>query len=837
MVRTREREAAEEQPVAVINDPHLLPYWAGLSKSAKQIHLARYSRIGVMAAELRVPPAETIAARSPRSIVTAGVPANIRVNNPAEDTGAGNHTTQSETSIAAAPPNIVVTFNDSNPIAGFSGYANSRDSGLSFTDDVDVSTSTLDAGDGVCCVDRGGVFYTSMLQAADAGFMVLTIEVAKSTDGGATFGALVNPSAGIAAAGDSMDKQWLAVDATGGARDGRLYLAWTRFTASGDATLVASTSGDGGATWLVPQTLSTVNSGATPHQGASIAVAPDGAAYLAWLDRQASQILLRRSVDGGTTWTNPVTGGGSAATLTQVDLLNGGFEALSFPSIAVGPDGTVYITYHAAAAGDAANVMLSRSLDGGVTFSAPIKVSDDTGTTDQFQPSVAVTNNNVVGVMFYDRRNDPTNTNIDVYLAMSLDRGATFLANQRITETAFPPAVNFEPDRIRGDYMGDYNQMVAVGTRFYLAWGDNRDTVGTRNDPDVFFASIGTEDCYVRDNPADDGYAPSQPGQAWQSPDIQPAMNPSIFGTPNPVTVVVHNHGPKDATAVTTRLYWADPATYIPRAAWRPDRIQVETSPGVFSNTNEQLIGTVPAAGTASPAQPFSWNPPPPAWATDVGHFCLLTETESTGDPLRDAFAGGWDAIEKDNNLAVRNVHVQPLAGKGPHQIRFFVGADLEEELLTDLVIDARLMPPGWLGALRLDPKIAHDAKVAQGKIELTLDEEEAERDKERERTYRARAKREGHSYVPTPRARLVLRRGIVRVTGLRVSAGKNSLAALDLEAGRETIPKEGRIRLTQRIGGQTVGGLVYLLRPAEAANQSAERSSGKPQSNGGDAG
>jgi hypothetical protein len=158
---------------------------------------------------------------------------------------------------------------------------------------------------------------------------------------------------------------------------------------------------------------------------------------------------------------------------------------------------------------------------------------------------------------------------------------------------------------------------------------------------------------------------------------------------------------------------------------------------------------------------------------------------------------------------------VQPLTGKGPHQIRFFVGADLEKELLTDLVIDARLLPPGWRGALRLDPKIARDAKVAQGDLELSLDEEETEREEERERAHRARAKREGHDYMPTPRARLVLRRGIMRVTGLRVPAGANSLAAIDLEAGRETLPKEGRIRLTQRIGGQTVGGLMYLLRPA----------------------
>jgi hypothetical protein len=785
----------------LMTDPRQLSYWPYLSKSIRRLVELRLTPDVLDVDPLGKYPV-SVTDRSPRSVVTAEVPANVRVNNPSEDTGSG--TTQSETSLAVASPYIVVTFNDSNRSAGFSGYSNSNDGGLDFNDDIDISTNLLDLGDGVACVDRSGAFFVAFLRATDATFNSMSVQVARSTDNGTTFGAAVNASDGIAAAGDSMDKEWIAVDTTGGSTDGRLYVAFTRFLASGAGTLVTTYSTDHGATWATPQTVSPPVAGSAIHQGASLAVAPNGDVYVAWLDRVGGNIMLRKSTDGGATYINSVTGGGVVATIAMVGKLNGGFEAESFPSIAIGPDGNVYISYHAAALPDQSNVYLTRSTDGGLSWSAPLKVSDDTGTTDQFQPSVAVTSSNVVGVMFYDRRNDPSNTNIDVYLAMSLDQASTFLPNQRITETSFPPAVNFDP-KIRTDYMGDYNQMVVVGTRFHLVWGDNRDTVGARNDPDVFYAQIGTEDCYIRDNLADDGYPPSQAGQAWQSPDIQPAMSPTIFGTINPVTLVVHNHGPKSAANVSARLYWADPATYIPRAAWRPDRITVG---GVA--TNEQTIATVPSAATATPPQTFDWDPPPPAWATEIGHFCLLAEIESPGDPLRDANAGGWKAIEGDNNLAVRNVHVQPM-GNAPVQIRFLIGTEPKMDIRADLVVDGRLIPVGWQVALRIDPAIAAGARISNGKLEEKVDDRQLEA--ELQRRWRRLHGDDGATYVATPAGRIqLLRRTVLRIEGIRLPAGSGSLAAIDFVQTSGTLGKAGQLRITQRIDGQVVGGLLYLL-------------------------
>jgi hypothetical protein len=763
-----------------------LPYWEGLSSDARRLLAARARPAAAAEAlALTPPPAPARPAVLVMSPTAPGLPVNVRVNNPGEDTGSVS-TTQSEPSLAVSPPHIVVGFNDSNPVSSFSGYANSDTAGVAFTDDAGIAGPQ--SGDTVLTVNSAGDFYFAMLSSDAAGNP--NIGVSRSTDHGVTFSAPADASTTANDPAGFQDKEWLTVDTTGGARDGTLYLAWTNFRPDGTAQIMFARSTDQGATWSAPLGLSAQGPG-FGHQGAMPAVAPDGTVYVAWLDRATSQLLVRRSDDGGVNFANPVGGGGAIVTINQIPgLMPGSIRANSFLSIAVGPDGTVYVVYAARVGADNGDVFLVRSADQGQTWSAPLRVNDDATTNDQWMPSVAVAATGVVGVMFYDRRNDPANLNIDIYLALSTDGGQTFLANQRITDATFPPAVNFDPV-IAANYMGDYNQMVAVGTRFYLAWGDNRDTVGTRNDPNVYFAIAGTEDCYVRDNPADDGTAPSTPGQAWRSPDILPTMNPSIFGTPNPVQIQVHNHGPRDAADVTVRLYWTDPATLIPRAAWRPDRIQVETSPGVFTNTNEQVIGLIPAGGMAEPAQPFIWDPPKPSWATDVGHFCLLAEIESAGDPLTFPGVGGWQTIERDNNLAVRNVHVQEVGGRRPTPIRFFIGADLEQALVAELLIDPRRVPRELALSLRLEAAIARHAKFGRAEI-LHRDD----------KTITLR--------IPP---------AITRITGLELAPKRNSLAEFQLQPTKHEAFKAGYLQVTQRVDGQTTGGLLYLLRSKEDIN------------------
>ena len=463
------------------------PFFDLLSSSAQLTLIAR-QRKAEAPPEAAASPA--VAPSAPPASFGLGpfvVPANIRVNNPSEDIFAGQRTTQSEPSIAVSGKNVVVGYNDSTLAPNYTGYSNSANGGALFTDRGGLPGNQ--SGDNVLAADRHGNFYYATLSTDAAGNS--SVGVSKSTNGGVTFTLPVDASTTANGPAFFQDKEWLIVDNSGEDNDGNVYLVWTKFAPMGEQILIARST-NGGTAWSAPVALSTIGN----HQAAIAAVDPEGDLYVCWLDRGASQILIRKSHDGGLTFTNPVNGGAAVQSIVQIPgTMKGNIRANSFPSIAIDQDdGQIYITYAAQVAGDQGDVFLTVSTDHGKTWGAPVRVNDDATKTDQWMPSVAVTDDGVVGVMFYDRRNDPVNNlNIDVYLAVSTDHGKSVHANQRITTTTFPPAVNFDP-AIAFNYMGDYNQMVAKDERFYMAWGDNRDLVGVRNDPNVYFAVFDVDD-------------------------------------------------------------------------------------------------------------------------------------------------------------------------------------------------------------------------------------------------------------------------------------------------------------------------------------------------------
>src|SRR5262249_50684768 len=125
---------------------------------------------------------------------------------------------------------------------------------------------------------------------------------------------------------------------------------------------------------------------------------------------------------------------------------------------------------------------------------APARVNDDVGNTDQFLPSVAVTTDGAVGVMWYDRRDDPLHNGVlEVYGTLSKD-GTSFGTARRISTAGWLPLTT--PLDIRSNYHGDYNQMSALTDRpgFFINWGDDRSGL----DADVYGAvvesAIFTED-------------------------------------------------------------------------------------------------------------------------------------------------------------------------------------------------------------------------------------------------------------------------------------------------------------------------------------------------------
>ena len=508
---------------------------------------------------------------------------DVQVNNSAGDTP--ENTTQSETALAVFGNTICAGFNDSGG-AGLSGFARSTNLGDTWTDQGSLGAGRN--GDPVVAVHEAtGDFYYAN-NATIGGNPAIGVQ--RSTDDCVTFGGQADASAAssVLQAAPNVttlsDKPWIAVDNTGGANDGNIYVCWTRFIdtnnpSDGNADtseLRFSRSINNGATFVNEQVIQA--QGPAPF-GCSIKVGPTGQVYVTWADRfggTLGDIRFRASTDGGLTFganTQVSTGNRLPGTDNVVNCgpnnnrtaLNGNIRMLHQSWLAVdttgGPfDGNLYAVWASDPVSpmgttDHSDVFFSRSTNGGANWSAPLQLGGGT-VTDQFEPFVEVAGAGAVSVAWYDRRNDAANNfNIDVFKAFSTDGGATFGGIQRVTDQTFgvPPInPNFDP-RIANCYMGEYIGVAGDDRNFYYLWGDNRNTLTTTNfpagraDPDVFFESevapiVNTADLEITksDNP-----------------------DPVVAGGQLVYTITVENNGPDIALDVVVTDTLPSEVTYI----------------------------------------------------------------------------------------------------------------------------------------------------------------------------------------------------------------------------------------------------------------------------------
>ncbi|RMG51473.1 MAG: exo-alpha-sialidase [Acidobacteria bacterium] len=392
------------------------------------------------------------------------------------------------------PDNLVAGANEGGLGSARVAFYRSTDGGRTWrAGQIRQPQGFVNGSDPGLTADAHGHFFYSFIAFTPrrTGVPIGGVFVAQSTNGGRTFR---RPVAVIEHLNESdpdfEDKSFIAADANPlSPFANNLYVSWTSFLSRGGVEIKFARSTDDGRSFEAPLRIRRAGN----QQFSLPVVGPDGEVYVIW--QLGTTFRLARSTDGGQTFARdrrvasfiPI---GTVDPDTGQRMLNGGFRVATYPAMAAdtspGPHrGNLYVVWSDGRYGDA-DILFTRSTDGGETWSfPPIRINDDEqgNGRDQFFPWVSVdpTNGTVV-VMFYDRRSDPENLILDVFVTRSTDGGETFEPNFQVNTESFDPTDDFI---FQGSFIGDYNGLVAFDDRAFPVWTDTR-----RGEQDIFGARI-----------------------------------------------------------------------------------------------------------------------------------------------------------------------------------------------------------------------------------------------------------------------------------------------------------------------------------------------------------
>src|SRR5262249_29107399 len=333
--------------------------------------------------------------------------------------------------------------------------------------------------------------------------------VVRSTNGGRTWSApttLINNQAppGTDPIDLANDKEAVTADPT---NSNYAYVVWDLLDHPSDsqdfnafhglpfreAALFARTT-DGGVTWEPAQNLTNFQANVSAF-GDQIVVEPDGTLVDVFTRGNGSGnqkpqadrtvVAVMRSTDKGLTWSDIITGPAEEVIdVTDPDTAAPVRDGEPILDVAVDPhNGNLYAVWTDARFSGFVHddIAFSMSTDGGLTWSAPIKVNQTptnllAGNQQAFTPSVAVAADGTVAVTYYDFRNNTADPGLptDSWLAHA-SSNFTDPSSWAASQLRLPDASsNMEnaPLTSGGYFRGDYQGLAAAGSSFYALFGE-----------------------------------------------------------------------------------------------------------------------------------------------------------------------------------------------------------------------------------------------------------------------------------------------------------------------------------------------------------------------------
>ena len=351
--------------------------------------------------------------------------------------------------------------------------------------------------------------------------------VSRTTDRGLTWS---NPVTLIRDGSDFFnDKESITADST----DARyVYAVWDRLSAGGSGPTWLGRTADGGKTWEAARLIYDPGPGNQTINN-QIVVLPDGT-LVDFFTRitnagtgSSTALVVIRSQDKGLTWSLPVVIAALQALGTRDPETGTPIrDGATLGSIAAGRNGTLAVAWQDSrfSGGVRDGIAFSRSTDGGLTWSAPVRVNS-VPTVQALIPAVNVRSDGTIGVTYYVLRNntnDPTTLPADYWLARSTD-GISWIE----THVSGPFDLAIAPNA-GGLFLGDYQALASIGNVF-VPFFVQTNSGNTSNRTDVY-ASLANSAMAATANSA---AVVLQPGQSREEVRVQAASAPPLAGTPD----------------------------------------------------------------------------------------------------------------------------------------------------------------------------------------------------------------------------------------------------------------------------------------------------------------
>ena len=393
-------------------------------------------------------------ARTPGMRATEGPYVSVQVN--VDESG------QNIVGDAANEPSIAINPTDpSNMVIGWRQFdtisSNFRQAGNGHTFDggqtwfvPNVIEPGIFRSDPVLAPAAGGAIFYQSLTIENGNDFIL--HVFRSTNGGATW-----PTKTFAWGGD---KNWMVIDRTSGPGRGHIYEIW-QLAAACCGNNAFSRSVDSGASFENPVPIDF-----WPLFG-TMDIGPDGAVYAVGIDGRFGQdfdtFTISKTTNAEDSGTSPTFNGriidmGGSMRLSASPNPGGllGQATVAVSHAAGASHNNVYVVASVnPPGGDPLDVHFIRSTDGGLNWSAPVKVNDDASSNHwQWFGAVSVGPRGRIDVAWNDTRDAGQSSISQLYYSYSWDQGLTWSTN-----VAASPAFNSLLGHPNQNKMGDYLDM------------------------------------------------------------------------------------------------------------------------------------------------------------------------------------------------------------------------------------------------------------------------------------------------------------------------------------------------------------------------------------------